>query len=312
MSELKPDEISLARQVEILNNKVDDLSTKIDSIERSSQTIVKHSEELRQATNQNHVFNAMRGELYDPSGFLSKEMTNYLFNTIQRYENTDFRKWLATRGKKVVEMAIDDFIDSRLPQLSWYGATIRHVEGDDYSYSAHTSFPFEIDTGMPLIGKLVLTRVNVKIDSKVNSSTKQIKDICVDFSSAEPQQGLYEMLEDEIEYTLRPHKTAYSILSPIGRNIKNFWLFLRKETSFSIPFALLFLITMSYPTTPPGYQIYALTGFFLGGLRFFNWYLGAVFTGILNGVMFGVVVWYLFKHVYKKNLFRTSEQETRV
>jgi len=299
----------LEKRVEELNSQIGQLSTKVDRLSekmvkiesasdvmlKQTQTLVEHSKNLVTNSEAAESVELMKATISDPCGFMAKEVTEYLFNMLEKYKSTEFRRWLAARGSGVVEKSIASFVQQKVPQLNWYGAKVKEIGKNQFVYSAKTSFPFELNTGIPLVGKVSIAKVVLDVEGKINSDTREVTDIKTSFSSEQPHKEVYMMFERDLTESLKPHKTAYGILSPIGRGIKRIWFFLKKELAFSIPLLLFFLATVLYPAIPPASTIYYL----LGGRFIYSWLFGYnatfIIMALLNGILYGALILLLVK-----------------
>jgi len=271
------------------------LSTKIAKVESDSSTLVAQSQSLVANTDANKATEIMKTTIANPSGFLANEMTDFLFKTLEKDKSTAFRRWLSTSGKNAVEKNIAMFVQSKIPQLNWHGATVTNVGDKTFKYNAASSFPFEVNSGIPLIGKVTIAKVIMKLTGDVNSETREITNLKTSFSSEQPQKEVFDSFRDDFVASIKPHKITYAILSPIGRAVNKLYLILKKETAFSIPLLLFLLAGILNLWVWPAQAI-------LWSLRIYPpyyWVLGISvpnFTyGLLNGVLFGAIVWLLIK-----------------
>ncbi len=292
----------LNSQINQLSSKVDRLTEKMSKIESNSETMVKqaqtlveHSKNLVSNSEAAESVEIMKATISDPCGFMAKEVTEYLFDMLAKYESTEFRRWLAARGAGVVEKSIASFVQQKVPQLNWYGANVREVGKNQFIYSAKTSFPFEINTGIPFVGRVSIAKVVLDVEGKVNSENREVSDIKTHFSSEQPQKEVYMMFEKDLIETLKPHKTAYAVLSPLGKGVKRVWLTLKKELAFSIPLLLFFLATLVFPIIPPGSTIYYMAGGRYIYFSLFGYNATLILMALLNGVLWGALIWLLVR-----------------
>jgi len=57
------------------------------------------------------------------------------------------------------------------------------------------------------------------------------------------QRQVFKDIQDEMEYTFKPHKHIWAVMYPTGKGIRALYRFLKKETAFSIPLLIMFIIT---------------------------------------------------------------------
>jgi hypothetical protein len=105
--------------------------------------------------------------------------------------------------------------------------------------------------------------------------------------------------------SLKPHRKAYGILSPLGNGLKRVYAILKNQKSFSVPLVLMILLTMLYPTLPPAMQILRALSISPPWIWFLGLNLGSMALGIINGVIFGAVVWLALKYNLANKLGKT-------
>jgi len=295
----------LSGQVDELTKKIDGLNMKLSKVEASSDTLVTQTKALISSSDANKTSNLFKETITDPSGLIAKEMTRYLIMSLEKYQTTDFRRWLVTKGRGVAEKSIQSFVRSGVPQLKWYGATVTELGDKKYRYVNKAFFPFEVNSGMPLIGKVNLAQVVVEVEGDVDAETRQCSNMKCRFSSESPHKDVFESLEKDLVETLKPHTKAYGILSPLGNGLKRIYAILKTQKSFSVPLVLMILLTMLYPTMPPAIQILRALGLSPPWIWFLGLNLGSMTLGIVNGVIVGVVVWLALKYGFANKLGKT-------
>jgi hypothetical protein len=95
-----------------------------------------------------------------------------------------------------------------------------------------------------------------------------------------------------MEYTFKPHKHIWAVIYPTGKGIRALFRFLKKETAFSIPLLIMFIITGFFaPSVFPAGAIWRK----LGNPVIFRRFIGisplALWFGIINGIIWGAVIW---------------------
>jgi len=285
----------LSTQIEDLTKKLNQLDEKMIMIESTSKILVKNSDQLMITTSSQQTSNIIRDNITDPTGLLTKEMADFFFDAIKKYQTTKFRQWIANSGEVIVEQAIKSFIRAQIPQLNWYGSKVTDLGNSRYSYNAKSNFPFEINTGIPLIGKIAIARINCEVQGDVDVTTRDVSNLKFKFDAEQPHASVFQDFQQDLTETVSQHGTAYRILSPIGRGLLRIKDVLWRTPTFSAPFTVLFLGTLMFKDIPPAPQIYgALNLPFI-----WTWFLGINITyvlwGILNGVIFGFAVWAIYK-----------------
>ncbi len=285
------DKISkLSDHVSSLDEKLDALNAKLSKIDAASEKLVQQSQAISANSKATLAAETMRNTMSNPSGFVAQEMTSYLFRYVEHYQSTDFRKWLTTHSRTIVEKAISSFVTAQVPMMNWYGATVTDLGNNKLHYHAKSDFPFNLHTGIPFIGSITLVKVNIEVDSDIDATTKETSNSKCHFSADQGSKAVYDSFEQDLCSSLQTNPDAYKILSPLGRGAKRAWQFLKKNTSFSYPLLFIFLATMLYPALPFGSNLYALTGLqYMPGA--FGLSPTVLITAFLNGLFFGIVIW---------------------
>jgi hypothetical protein len=285
---------SLSKQVEDLNAKVSSMNDKMEKNANDTAALLTQTKAVLNVTNTTRSQEIMRQTISSPTGLIAKEATNYILKALQKNQKSKTQQWMVTSGRTVVEKAIEAFIMQKLPQVNWYGTNAVGTETQDsYHIKTHTNFPVEINTGVPFIGRVALARVGLDVECDVNPKTNQTSNVVCHISSEDPNKGLFASIKDDFVTLVKPHKTLWAILRPFGLAIGWLWRFMRKETNFSIPFLIFFLITMFiYARIFPAAQIwnnllhYKTPFWGLFGIRPIN-----ILWGIVNGMLWGTFIW---------------------
>jgi hypothetical protein len=290
------DAARLNSQIEELNKKLDSLNTKLEKNEADSAQLMQQSQTMLAATSAARAQEIMRQTVSNPSSFIAVEATNFIIQYLQKYQTTKFRTMAVARGRKVLERIISTYISQRVPMLNWYGTSVSAAGGNQYHLTTKTNFPVQVNTGVPFLGNVSIAKVIMEVQSDVNTTTNQMSNVKCNLSTDEAQRQLVKDLQEEVENTLKPHKTLWSILYPIGKGIRAIYRFLKRELSFSIPLLILFIITAFItPGLFPAKQIWTT----LGNLVIFTRYLGisplALLFGLINGIIWGALIWLIIR-----------------
>lgn len=286
----------LTEKVDTLSKKVDALDKKMDKIDSNSKELIKNSEKLIAKMDHQQSVDIVKNSICDPTGMLSKEMTEYFYKSIKKYQTTKFRTWLATRSKPIVNESITQFVKSQIPQLNWYGAKVTRMGNNEFHYTAKSSFPFELDTGVPIVGKIALASIQCEVHGDIDSETRVVKNLKFKFDADQPHGNVLDDLEDDLTDSLKEHKRTYGLLSPFGRGLKKIKKLLINTPTFSVPLLLFTIATIVFPGIPPAPQIFSALGVFLFNFRILGINLMNVWHGLVNGVIVGTVVWFIFKY----------------
>ena len=288
-----PEDVTkLKSQIEELNNKIDSLNSKLDKNEATSAQLLKQSQAMVETTGAVKAQEIMRQTVSNPSSFIAVEATNFIVKYLEKHQTTRFRTNAVARGRKVMEGVVSSYIAQRVPLLNWYGTSVSATGGNQYHLITKTNFPVRVNTGLPVIGNVTIARVVMEVEGDVDTVTNKMTNTKCNLTTDEAQRQVMKDLQEEVEHTLKPHKTLWSVLYPIGKGIRGVYRFLRHETAFSIPLLILFLVTAFItPNLFPAKSIWGL--FHLPVI--FTRYLGisplALLFGLINGIIYGAIIW---------------------
>lgn len=175
--------------------------------------------------------------------------------------------------------------------LRWYGVSISKINDKEYHQKAKTSFPVDLNTGIPVIGRITIAKCIFDIEGDVDVETKQVKNLKTVFTTEQMDKQVFTSFLEDLDGSLKPHKRLYGVLSPIGRGVNNLWVLMKRETNFSYPFLFMFLSAYILGFFWPTYEVWVMLripyvyGSLLGiSYQRFLW-------GLLNGFFYGAVIW---------------------
>jgi hypothetical protein len=287
-----PDNAQLSSQIKDLNNKIDSLNDKLDKNQASTEQLMKQSKTMVDTTGSVKAQEILRQTVSNPSGFIAIEATNFIVKYIQVHQTTRFRASAMTKGRKVLQTIIANYIAQKVPQLNWYGTSVSAEGGNQYHMKTRTNFPVRINTGIPLIGNVTIAMVVMEVEGDVDTVTNEMTNTKCNLATDDAQRQVFKDLQDEMEYTFKPHKHIWAVMYPTGKGIRALYRFLKKETAFSIPLLIMFIITAFFaPSLFPAAAIWR----HLGQPVIFRRFIGisplALWFGIINGIIWGAVFW---------------------
>jgi hypothetical protein len=287
-----PDNAQLSSQIKDLNNKIDSLNDKLDKNQASTEQLMKQSKTMVDTTGSVKAQEILRQTVSNPSGFIAIEATNFIVKYIQVHQTTRFRASAMTKGRKVLQTIIANYIAQKVPQLNWYGTSVSAEGGNQYHMKTRTNFPVRINTGIPLIGNVTIAMVAMEVEGDVDTVTNEMTNTKCNLATDDAQRQVFKDLQDEMEYTFKPHKHIWAVMYPTGKGIRALYRFLKKETAFSIPLLIMFIITAFFaPSLFPAAAIWR----HLGQPVIFRRFIGisplALWFGIINGIIWGAVFW---------------------
>ena len=287
-----PDNAQLSSQIKDLNNKIDSLNDKLDKNQASTEQLMKQSKTMVDTTGSVKAQEILRQTVSNPSGFIAIEATNFIVKYIQVHQTTRFRASAMTKGRKVLQTIIANYIAQKVPQLNWYGTSVSAEGGNQYHMKTRTNFPVRINTGIPLIGNVTIAMVVMEVEGDVDTVTNEMTNTKCNLATDDAQRQVFKDIQDEMEYTFKPHKHIWAVMYPTGKGIRALYRFLKKETAFSIPLLIMFIITAFFaPSLFPAAAIWR----HLGQPVIFRRFIGisplALWFGIINGIIWGAVFW---------------------
>ena len=78
-------------------------------LSKSSNTALNYTQTLLNGNDIQRV-NLIVSNNVDPNGFIARAITNQLIIVMQKYQTTEFRRWLVVRGRNIVEQSIFSFV----------------------------------------------------------------------------------------------------------------------------------------------------------------------------------------------------------
>jgi hypothetical protein len=293
----KQENQAVSEQLEVLTRKIEAMDEKLNKVEQSSNTALNYTQTLLNGNDIQRVNLIVSNNVADPNGFIAREITNQLIIVMQKYQTTEFRRWLVVRGRNIVEQSISSFVSQTLPQLKWYGVHISKIDENNYHQTAKTTFPVQIKTGIPIISTITIAKVNFEFDSDVDVVNGKMSNTRSSLKTGDEEKQVFKSFIEDLDQSLKPHKRVYAIAHPIGVGITKVYHLFMKETNFSVPFIVTLLLTLLYPAFFPAALIY------FGLLRLspiWLWFLGIsiqnLLLGVLNGAIWGALVWISIKY----------------
>jgi hypothetical protein len=278
-------------------SKLDKLDTKMDKMHDDSQKIIQQQQEIVESQKkilasqrEQRALQVLQSQTYSPTGFFAHELVSYLIGHLDKYQTTAFRRWLAVKGGKVVELNIAQMVNQKISMIQWYDTHLDSIDETHYHFTSKSAFPFQINSGIPFVGTLTLTRVLMDISGDVNTETRETTNMKCKCSADQENRQIYQDLEDDVVGSLKPHKTAYKILRPFGiAGIKLYHLLVH-HLSFSIPLVIILLATIIMPWIPPASILMGALGLAPGYWVFLGINPTYVLWGLINGIIYGAII----------------------
>jgi hypothetical protein len=286
------DNAQLNSQITELNKKIDALNDKLDKNQAATEQLMKQSKTVVDTTGSVKAQEILRQTVSNPSGFIAIEATNFIVKYIQVHQTTRFRATAMAKGRKVLQTIIANYIAQKVPQLNWYGTSVSAEGGNQYHMKTRTNFPVRINTGIPLVGNVTIAMVAMEVEGDVDTITNEMTNTKCSLATDDAQRQVFKDIQDEMEYTFKPHKHIWAVMYPTGKGIRALYRFLKKETAFSIPLLIIFIITGFFaPSLFPASNIWRHLGQPVISHRFIGISPLALWFGIINGIIWGAVIW---------------------
>ena len=145
-----------------LSDTKSELSTAKNQIIQLQSTVQK----LQIQADSSTAYELLRKTLTDPK-LLSAQITNQVMTSIN----------VPGIFQSQVSGIISTFISSKLPTVNWVKNSISVSSGRTYVTSMKSIFPIEIETGIPLVGKITVARLTIIATGLVNVETEAVTNI---------------------------------------------------------------------------------------------------------------------------------------
>lgn len=191
MSEEKQKVIALNSAIARLKTEIDMLKSQIEltnltGYDSSLISIVQRLEVIEDLLYKlkihiygNEAFYLLRKKLANPGNYIAEQITSSLFSELKSSENK-IQQWIGIVGETIARNTLASIINSKIPSLVWNKDRVVYQGNNEYLVSVITYFPIEINTGLPVIGTITVSRIALTINGKVNVETHSITDISVE------------------------------------------------------------------------------------------------------------------------------------
>jgi hypothetical protein len=277
-------------KLDSLDKKMDKIAANSEKMVQSQQQMVETQKQILASQREQRALQVFQSQAYSPTGFFAHELVVYLIGHFDKYQTTNFRRWLSVKGGRVVELNIAQYVNQKISMMQWYDTRLTSIDETHYHVTSKSAFPFQVNTGIPFVGSLTLTRVVMDISGDVDSETRETKNMTCKCCADEANKQIYQDFVDDVVGSVKPHKTTYKVLRPFGILTKKLYHLLRNQLSFSIPLVVLFLATLLMNWIPPAMIITDALhiGRVYAGL--FGITVSGIFWGLINGVIYGTVI----------------------
>jgi len=191
MSEKEQEIIALNDVIARLETEIDTLKDRIEltnlteydssliSIVQRLEAIEDSLYKLRIHLYGNEAFYLLKKTLANPGTYIAEQITNRVFSELKSSENK-IQQWIGIVGETIVRNTIASIINSKIPSLVWNKDRVVYQGNNEYSVSVITYFPIEIDTGLPIIGTITVSRIALTMNGTINVESSTITDISIE------------------------------------------------------------------------------------------------------------------------------------
>lgn len=164
---------SLSGRVGVLASDVSSMSGAVGTLRQDVQGVRVQTEGLVLDFERNEVFRLLRKELANPSKVIADAIVSLILSQVR----TD--TWVRLLGESAARSLLAPVINSKVPTVVWHDDAVSQFSGRTYVTSVKTFFPIEVDTGLPIIGRITIAKVVIVIQASVGVVNKAVSNISV-------------------------------------------------------------------------------------------------------------------------------------
>lgn len=159
-----------------LQNDIVYLGNGIASLENNITKLISEVDKIVLRLEKDLAYKLLKKTLAEPSEDIVTQITDEIFNELKA-SNNKFIQWINLAGSEHVKNVLGGVIDSQFPTLVWNDQYIDKIKTNKYMIYVITYFPLTIDTGLPSIGEIKVSRVSLIIMGIVNVSKENVSSI---------------------------------------------------------------------------------------------------------------------------------------
>lgn len=154
---------SLTSELDSVNSEITDLLSDIENAENLDNiALVQELEELDYRMDRSEAYRLLKKTMSKPGDYIVDSVTDVLFEELKG----QYPEIALVEGK--VKEIIAKAINAKTPSLVWYGRSCDQINSYSYDTQVVTYFPLELETGIPLVGEIVVARVALVVSGEVN------------------------------------------------------------------------------------------------------------------------------------------------
>lgn len=158
------------------SSDIANLQEDIATLETNVTELVSEVDEMVMDLKEDLAYELLKKALAEPGGYVTSRITDELFEELQS-SNDKFLQWIISAGSENVKNSLWIVVDSKVPTLTWHDQNIKKITINRYRTYVITYFSITLDTGLPSIGEIKVSRVSLIISGMVNVSTKKTSSI---------------------------------------------------------------------------------------------------------------------------------------
>ncbi|MBD3206527.1 hypothetical protein GF319_09315 [Candidatus Bathyarchaeota archaeon] len=154
---------SNAAELNSVNSDIESILTQIESAENLELISVSDElEALDHRMDRSEAYLLLKKTMSRPGAYIVSSVTEAIFKELL----TRYPAIAPIEGK--VKEIIAKAINSKTPSLVWYGRSCDRVNPNCYLTYVVTYFPLEVDTGLPVVGEIIVARVALVVSGQVD------------------------------------------------------------------------------------------------------------------------------------------------
>ena len=159
-----------------LQNDIASLENGIASLENNITKLFSEFDKIVLRLEKDLAYKLLKKTLAEPGEDIVTQITDEIFDEL-KVSNYKFVQWISLAGSEHVKNVLESVIDSQFPTLVWNDQYIEKIKANKYMNYVITYFPLTIDTGLPSIGEIKVSRVSLIIMGIVNVAKENVSSI---------------------------------------------------------------------------------------------------------------------------------------
>jgi len=156
----------------------------------------------------------LRQTVSNPSGFIAIEATNFIVKYIQVHQTTRFRATAMAKGRKVLQTIIAKLYRAKGAATELVRHFCVRPGREPVSHENQDQFPGADKHRHPLVGNVTIAMVAMEVEGDVDTVTNEMTNTKCSLATDDAQRQVFKDLQDEMEYTFKPHKHIWAVMYP--------------------------------------------------------------------------------------------------